>query len=173
MQCEFARQFFEMLAAVTAVQKAPRTYCGGQTLYHAEIDLLKKIDENPTANVSMLSEKSGVTKSAVTQMSGKLLNKGFIEQYQDPKNKKEKYFRLTQEGQQVCREHAECNKNAAGEMCSYLSSLSERDKNTILEFMKRMTQYMPICSFLCECDQKGNTCFQTTEKEGTEESCWN
>lgn len=46
----------------------------------------------------MLSAKLGVTKSAVTQMNAKLLDKGLIERFQDYKNKKEKYFRLTNEG---------------------------------------------------------------------------
>ena len=101
MQCEIAKRFFEMLAAVSAEQKTPVEYGDGQALYRAEISLLEKIDEYPAANVSALSARSGVTKSAVTQMSAKLTEKGLIEPYQNPGNKKERYFRLTEAGRKA------------------------------------------------------------------------
>ena len=127
MQCEIARQFFEMLSAIAAEQKIPREYCGGYVLYRAEINLLEKIEEYPESNVSMLSVKSGVTKSAVTQMSIKLLEKGLIERYQSPKNKKEKYFRLTPAGQEARKGHAEYNQKAADQIRSYLCSLNSEE----------------------------------------------
>ena len=92
MQCEMARQFFDMLTVITAKQKIPKEYADGQVLYNAEIELLEKIYQYPQANISILSVKLGVTKSAVTQMSIKLLDKGLIEKFQDSKNKKEKYL---------------------------------------------------------------------------------
>ena len=98
MQCEMARQFFDMLTVITAKQKIPKEYADGQVLYNAEIELLEKIYQYPQANISILSVKLGVTKSAVTQMSIKLLDKELIEKFQDSKNKKEKYFRLTNKG---------------------------------------------------------------------------
>ena len=97
MQCEMARQFFDMLTVITAKQKIPKEYADRQVLYNAEIELLEKIYQYPEANISILSVKLGVTKSAVTQISIKLLDKGLIEKFQDSKNKKEKYFRLTNE----------------------------------------------------------------------------
>ena len=90
MQCEMARQFFDMLTVITAKQKIPKEYADGQVLYNAEIELLEKIYQYPEANISILSVKLGVTKSAVTQMSIKLLDKELIEKFQDSKNKKEK-----------------------------------------------------------------------------------
>ncbi|PWL70769.1 MAG: hypothetical protein DBY25_07555 [Clostridiales bacterium] len=170
MQCEIARQFFEMLSAIAAEQKIPREYCGGYVLYRAEINLLEKIEEYPESNVSMLSVKSGVTKSAVTQMSIKLLEKGLIERYQSPKNKKEKYFRLTPAGQEARKGHAEYNQKAADQIRSYLCSLNSEEKRTILGFMEVMRQYMPLCTFPCQCNSKENSCFLAEQKR-MEESC--
>lgn len=169
MQCEIARRFFEMLSAITTEQKIPREYSGGHMLYHAEIDLLGKIDEYPGANVSMLSLKSGVTKSAVTQMSVKLMNKGLIECYQNPKNKKEKYFRLTKAGQEVRIGHAAYNRMAADEIRNYLCSMNEADKKIILQFLDKMKQYMPLCSFPCQCGMEGKNCFLATKKKRVDE----
>lgn len=103
MQCEIARQFFDMLTALSAQQRIPREYSAGQTLYQAELLLLEKIDAYPEANASALSARCGVTKSAVTQMSGRLVEKGLAAAYRCGANKKEKYLRLTSEGRRGSR----------------------------------------------------------------------
>lgn len=77
-------------------------------------------------------------------MSIKLLDKGLIEKFQDSKNKKEKYFRLTNEGKKARETYMAHHDQALNEMRAYLCSLNENDKNTILTFMKMMKQYMPV-----------------------------
>lgn len=171
MQCEIARQFFEMLHVITAEQKIPREYCGEHVLYRAEIELLNKIDENPAANVSTLSGKCGVTRSAVTQMSARLLEKGLVERYQSMSNKKEKYFRLTNMGRRVREEHDEYNKIAADKLRHYLCSLGENDKRAIVLFMEMMKQYVPLCSFPCGCAWKDTACFLAAKGKEIEQSC--
>ena len=56
MQCEMARQFFDMLTVITAKQKIPKEYADGQVLYNAEIELLEKIYQYPQANIRAASE---------------------------------------------------------------------------------------------------------------------
>lgn len=155
MQCEIVAKFFDLLSAITAQQKLPTQYAGGQVLYHAEMELLQQISENPGANVSDLSRISGVTKSAITQMSAKLLDKGVIEKYSVSTNKKEKYFRLSEAGEAARRAQGEYYQDASEEMRVYLCSLEGRDKQTILEFMEKMKKCMPVCTFTCEC---GGSC---------------
>ena len=169
MQCEMARQFFDMLTVITAKQKIPKEYADGQVLYNAEIELLEKIYQYPQANISILSVKLGVTKSAVTQMSIKLLDKELIEKFQDSKNKKEKYFRLTKARETYMAHHDQ----ALNEMRAYLCSLNENDKNTILTFMKMMKQYMPVYTFPCQCGTNQNSCCLAAEDKRIEEKCLN
>ena len=69
-----------------------------------------------------------MTKSAVTQMSIKLLDKGLIEKFQDSKNKKEKYFRLTNEGKKARETYMAHHDQALNEMRAYLCSLNENDE---------------------------------------------
>ena len=173
MQCEIARQFFDMLTVITAKQKIPKEYADGQVLYNAEIELLEKIYQYPQANISILSVKLGVTKSAVTQMSIKLLDKGLIEKFQDSKNKKEKYFRLTNEGKKARETYMAHHDQALNEMRAYLCSLNENDKNTILTFMKMMKQYMPVYTFPCQCGTNQNSCCLAAEDKRIEEKCLN
>lgn len=173
MQCEMARQFFDMLTVITAKQKIPKEYANGQVLYNAEIELLEKIYQYPATNISTLSAKLGVTKSAVTQMSVKLLDKGLIEKFQDSKNKKEKYFRLTNEGEKARESYMADHNQALNEMRAYLCSLNENDKKTILTFMKMMKQYMPVYTFPCQCGANQNSCFLAAEDKRIEEKCLN
>ena len=173
MQCEMARQFFDMLTVITAKQKIPKEYADGQVLYNAEIELLEKIYQYPEANISILSVKLGVTKSAVTQMSIKLLDKELIEKFQDSKNKKEKYFRLTNEGKKARETYMAHHDQALNEMSPYLCSLNENDKNTILTFMKMMKQYMPVYTFPCQCGTNQKSCCLAAEDKRIEEKCLN
>ena len=173
MQCEMARQFFDMLTVITAKQKIPKEYADGQVLYNAEIELLEKIYQYPEANISILSVKLGVTKSAVTQMSIKLLDKELIEKFQDSKNKKEKYFRLTNEGKKARETYMAHHDQASNEMRAYLCSLNENDKNTILTFMKMMKQYMPVYTFPCQCGTNQKSCCLAAEDKRIEEKCLN
>ena len=164
MLCEIVRNFFELLSAVTAQQKLPVEYMEGQVLYHAEMELLQQIFENPGANVSDLSRLSGVTKSAVTQMSAKLLSKGLIEKYSVEGNKKEKYFRLTDAGDAVRLARIRYHSEAADEMKSYLCSLQGNDKITIMNFMNKMKKCLPVCAFPCQCGSLTDACHKAEEE---------
>lgn len=163
MQCEIARQFFEMMALIASEQKVPREY-GGTPLYHAELGLLDQIEEFPESNVSALSSRCGVTKSAVTQLSARLMEKGLIERYQSPRNKKERFFRLTDAGRQARQAYAEENQKAAGAMRRYLCGLSAEEKKTIVSFMAMMKTYIPVGAFPCHCQTGGSACFLQKEK---------
>lgn len=156
MLCEISKKFFEMLTAITSEQKIPVEYSEGLLLYHAETDLLQMIGENPGANVSLLSEKLGVTKSAVTQMSARLTEKGLIEKYMVDANRKERYFKLTTSGESVRKLHEEYHRDASARLRNYLCSLSPEEKITITGFMEAMKTYMPVCAFPCVC-QNGKT----------------
>lgn len=171
--CEIARQLFEMLDAVKSEQKIPLEFESGLTLYRAEIDLLEMIGEYPGANVSMLSAKSGVSRSAVTQIGAKLADKGLIERYQAEGNKKERYFRLTDTGRSVRAEYAVQNQEAADKLYQYLCTLDKEEKKTILSFMERIRSCIPVGAFPCRCKSKNNVCFMKDQTERTGEPCWN
>lgn len=57
------------------------------------------------ANVTELALQMKITKSAITKINKRLLNKGLIEAYQVSDNKKEKYFKLTGLGKDLFDKH--------------------------------------------------------------------
>ncbi len=154
MQCGISQCFFDMLGEIFAGRRQP-VDCAGQSLHRSELRLMQLIGEAPQLNVSELSERAGVTKSAVTQMSGKLCEKGLIDARKNPHNKKEKYFCLTQSGRSALDAYENANRRAAAGMREYLCALSADEKKTIMDFMKTAREYMPSFSFSCRCEEGG------------------
>lgn len=152
-QCEIAQRFFDMLQAIGAEQKTPRDYGTGQLMYHSEMDLLEKIYQYPDSNVSDLSGICGVTKSAITQSCNKLFEKGLIKKYSIAKNKKEKYFHLTEAGETMRLAHQHYHREAGNEMRRYLCSLQGEARQNILKFMDKMEEYLPTYAFPCLCSE--------------------
>lgn len=159
-QCEIAKQFFDLMQAIVNQQKAPCQYGNGPALFHAELTLLETIHQNPHANVSMLSTLCGVTNSAITQIGNKLAEKGLIEKGQRGQNKKERYFSLTAQGEAVRLAHREYHRDTDDAMRRYLCSLDKTAKHTIMEFMEKMLQYMPISVFPCPQEHGGQACIE-------------
>lgn len=167
-QCEIVGRFFETMQAVAAEQKIPGDYGTGHLFFHSELDLLEKIHQHPNCNVSDLSALCGVSKSAITQICNKLMEKGVIEKYNLAKNKKERYFRLIKEGETVRLKHQERHEEAAEEMRGYLCSMTGESKAVIIDFMEKMKEYMPVCAFPCQYNEQ--TC-QSSRKKGEEKTC--
>lgn len=158
MQCEIVRRFFLLTDSLQREQKTPRDYGTGHLLYHSEVALLQAIDTHPGRNVSDLSDLLDVTKSAVTQLSAKLHEKGLIEKYTIGNNKKEKFFRLTDIGQTVRKGHETYHLEANNKMRQYLCSLDSQKKSTIIAFFEKMEECSSLCVFPC-----GNHCAVTND----------
>lgn len=168
MKCEMIKAFFDMNEALSRGQKAARDYGTGHQVFHAEMLMLDAIESKPDMNVSELSDKLCVTKSAVTQLSGKLLEKGLIEKYTLGHNKKERYFRLTDAGAQVIQAHLAYHQRSSDMMQKYLCSLSLEDKAVLLRFFEQVKACDELCVFTCQCNAG---CGLGTEKTMTEEVC--
>ena len=148
MNCRVTEKIFEVMSMITEEQKKPREYCG-QLLYHSEVAFLDVVHRFPELNVSDMSDLLRITKGAVTQVSVKLSKKGLLEIYTKVGNKKEKYFRLTREGEEVRKEHLSFHEESNRNLCGYLKTLSEGEIETIFEFLNHLKSCVPFCEFDC------------------------
>ena len=162
MECKLIGNLFDVIAMITDEQKCPQKYNESHLLYHAEMNLIDTIYEHPNANARMLSEIMGVTQGAVTQMTSKLTEKKLIEQYRLSGNKKEKYYRLTLEGDQARLGHQEYHSLANQKLCQYFCSLSDANARVILDFFEKVKECMPISEFAC---QSGDNCGNGMERK--------
>lgn len=160
MHCKVTGKLFEILRKVWEEQKLPREY-NGQLLYHAEAGFLEVIHQFPQAKVSDMSNILRITKGAVTQLSTKLSQKNLIEIYLKNGNKKEKYFRLTEEGEGVRLQHLKFHELSNRNLCDYFKTLDEDQSKTIFDFLNHLKDCIPFCEFDCICTS------QNEERKGS------
>lgn len=87
---------------ITCESKIPKNYGTEHKLTYSDICLLKCVQRNKNSKAGDLSKYLGMTNGAVAQLAKKLKNKGYLEPYRIPGNKKEVYYRLTEMGKKAC-----------------------------------------------------------------------
>lgn len=71
----------------------------------SEVHAIEYIGKHTDPNVTRLAEAFYMTRGAISKITKKLLDKGLIESYQSPENKKEIYFKLTPKGREIFDVH--------------------------------------------------------------------
>jgi DNA-binding MarR family transcriptional regulator len=94
----------DLLNKMTALNKFKMKDClkGYQS---SEVHCIEYIGSHSDPNVTQMAESFFLTRGAISKMTKKLLQKGLIESYQNPDNRKEIYFKLTEPGQAVYKIH--------------------------------------------------------------------
>lgn len=136
MNCQVVGKLFDVIKEMSVSEPA-------------EINFLKEVDNAGEIKAVDLANKMNITRSAVTQMTNKLEEKNEIERYTKPDNKKEKFIRLTETGNNILKEFETNHREANERMCEYLSSLNDDQRDTLIEFMDNLEQCMPISNFQC------------------------
>lgn len=154
MNCRVAERFFHVYNLLQEEMRQPRDYGNGFALHHSEVAFLDVIHRIPHANVSRISTELGLTKGAVTQAYHRLSQKGLIELYRREGNKKEKYFRLSEQGELARRGHQRFHEHANKSLCHYFATLTEGETQVIFDFLDQLKQCVPFCEFPCTCAPK-------------------
>lgn len=157
MQCDVIHSLLSAAEALKQEEKCPKDYGTGDILYHSEVKMLEVICQNPDLNAAQLSRLMNITRAAVTQMSNKLEEKGYITRYLQEGNKKAKYYHLTERGRMIKEKHDDYHKEANIRICEYLKSLEKQEVAIIKSFLKEIRD-LPIsefeCSEHCHCRQE-------------------
>ena len=101
-------------------------------------DMLSKLTESQCLDEYGYSE----TRGAISKMTKKLLAKGLIEKYTLETNKKEVYFKLTERGKVLFKEHEKRHKQWEKRDMQFLSRYSKEETDTILKFMQEFNVYL-------------------------------
>ncbi|OZB98301.1 MarR family winged helix-turn-helix transcriptional regulator [Paenibacillus sp. XY044] len=103
-----------------------------------EVHCIDLIDHLEDPNVTKLSKALRVTRGAVSKTTKKLIQDGLIEKYQKPGNKKEIYYRMTEAGMELLREHEEMHRARVERDRTYFSPLTGEEKQQMIDMLKRM-----------------------------------
>lgn len=102
---ELLKEIALMLERQDMLSKLTENQCLDEYGY-SETHCIDYIGRLELPNVTKVAEHMGMTRGAISKMTKKLLAKGLIEKYTLETNKKEVYFKLTDQGRLLFDEHA-------------------------------------------------------------------
>ncbi len=136
----------EALARMTAIvrltNRIPRTYGIDMLLFPTEIHMVEAIANHPDSNTTDLAILFNITKGSVSKMLTKLHCKGLIERYQDPSNKKEVYFRLTELGNRANQGHAEFHSKHEHQLYDEFATYTKDQQDFLIDFINKYTDHV-------------------------------
>ncbi|AGK98607.1 MarR family transcriptional regulator [Clostridium pasteurianum] len=108
----------------------------------SEVHYIECIGKNPDSNVTKLAESLYMTRGAISKMTKKLIKKGIIESYQKPDNKKEIYFRLTEQGQKINKVHEKLHKEFQERDKAVFEQVTQEQFDSMLIFIEKYSRHL-------------------------------
>ncbi len=108
----------------------------------SEVHYIECIGRNIDSNVTKLAESLFMTRGAISKMTKKLIEKGIIESYQKPDNKKEIYFKLTEQGERIYIIHEELHREFQERDKVVFEQVSEEQFDSILSFIEKYNRHL-------------------------------
>jgi len=108
----------------------------------SEVHCIEYIGRNVDSNVTKLADSLYMTRGAISKMTKKFIKKGIIESYQKPDNKKEIYFRLTEQGQEIYKIHEELHKEFHERDKAVFDQVTEEQFDSMLSFVENYNRHL-------------------------------
>ncbi|MBC1440011.1 MarR family winged helix-turn-helix transcriptional regulator [Listeria innocua] len=108
----------------------------------SEVHCIEFIAKNEDPNVTKLAEAFYMTKSAISKITKKLMDKGYIESYQKPENKKEIYFRLTTKGAEINQVHDNLHQEFLDRDKVVFEDVSDKQYEEVLQFVDKYSRHL-------------------------------
>jgi Transcriptional regulators len=108
----------------------------------SEIHCIAYIGKDEDSNVTKLAESFDMTRGAISKLTKKLVKKGLIESYQKPDNRKEVYFRLTEQGKTIYNIHEEMHKEFEDRDQPFFEQVTEEQLDVILGFAEKYNTHL-------------------------------
>lgn len=108
----------------------------------SEVHCIEYIGRNVDSNVTKLAESFYMTRGAISKLTKKLIEKGLIESYQKQNNKKEIYFRLTEQGTVIYKIHEELHKEFRDRDKAVFEQVTEEQFDSMLSFVEKYSSHL-------------------------------
>ena len=138
---ELLKEIALMLERQDMLSKLTENQCLDEYGY-SETHCIDYIGRLELPNVTKVAEHMGMTRGAISKMTKKLLAKGLIEKYTLETNKKEIYFRLTEQGMVLFKEHEKRHKQWEKRDMQFLDRFSKDEIAVIMKFMKEFNEHL-------------------------------
>lgn len=104
----------------------------------SDVHTIDYIGKNSEVNITAISKHMKITKSGALKITKKLLEKGEVEQFQLPYNKKEKYFSLTPQGIKTFEKHERLHLEGEERDSKIFDEFSLEERETIYRFLQTL-----------------------------------
>ncbi len=108
----------------------------------SEVHCIEYIERNVDSNVTKLAESFYMTRGAISKLTKKLVKKGLIESYQKSDNKKEIYFRLTEQGKVIYKIHDDLHKEFQARDTAVFEQVTEEQFDSMLSFVEKYNRHL-------------------------------
>jgi DNA-binding MarR family transcriptional regulator len=143
---EIMGQFVRLVNKFNRFEKVPMNFGVEEMLFPSEIHTIEAIGKNHWINVTQLSETLGVTKGAVSQMIGKLVQKKFVEKIKIPPNGKETFLELTDKGKKALKGHDKFHREIYMDFLKYTGNISTKDFRKFKEILTKIETHLDLYS---------------------------
>ena len=114
-------------------------------------EALKWIEKMERPNVTALAEALGITRGGASKAVARLQSLGLVERYQLPDNRKEVYYRLSEQGHRRKEQLQRSLEALTEQELSYIHTLTPTQKQAALDFFNGFMEhlrglYPPVCS---------------------------
>ncbi|MFJ5788543.1 MarR family transcriptional regulator [Lysinibacillus sp. NPDC093197] len=108
----------------------------------SEVHCIEYIEKNVDSNVTKLAEFFYMTRGAISKLTKKLIKKGLIESYQKADNKKEIYFKLTEQGKVIFNIHEELHKEFRERDKIVFDQITDAQLDSMLSFVEKYRAHL-------------------------------
>jgi DNA-binding MarR family transcriptional regulator len=135
-----SEQWIRILNKMDADEKCPKDFGSGDLLHCSEIHTIMMIGKNKDINPASLSLLLGISRSAISQMISRLVQKNLVEKHRDPNNDKEILLRLSPRGTIAYLGHEQHHAKIFARMHRNLGDLTDEQFALILRFLSAMEE---------------------------------
>jgi DNA-binding MarR family transcriptional regulator len=138
-----AKKVFTIINKIIFFEKKSIFFGNDVSLYPSEIHFLIVASEQKS-NASVIANKLGLTKGAVSQTIKRLENKKIIDTVKDPNNKNEMTIILTDKGEKLFNKYRQKQSMSNIKLTHYFSSISSTEYKAIDNFLKILEEIFII-----------------------------
>lgn len=108
----------------------------------SEMHCIAKIEKLENPNVTKLSEALNMTRGGISKIIKKLISKGVLEIYTSEFNQKEIYYKLTEYGHIVNKEHGKIHEILCNKDLEFIKNIDKEKLEIIKEFLTEYNTYL-------------------------------
>jgi DNA-binding MarR family transcriptional regulator len=108
----------------------------------SEVHCIEYVGKNEDANVTKLAEFFYMTRGAISKMTKKLIEKRALKSYQKPDNKKEIYFKLTEQGKKIYATHEKMHDEFQKRDKAVFEQTTAEQFDLMLGFVEKYTRHL-------------------------------